>query len=235
MANISRSTVYGQDRPRTWPSCRSEALLGLAERSVVHRREAEVDDLRVLAAWAEVHSTDPRHDPDTGRRVWAEDRLVHPGGEGTPGVREFSIPALAMARQVSAHGVWARPGRRARPDPPAAAGLGADPGARVSGVAGPQGRPPLAPACRPTRVGIVDAAVAEAIGGEAPGSGAGDLRGQGDRGRRRRPRRTGGGATPAPLRRPVPRRRVRAAARDRPASTPATRSGSTRWSTGSPT
>jgi hypothetical protein len=79
----------------------SAALLDLAERSVVRRREAEVDDLRILAAWAEVHSTDPRRDPGTGRRVWAEDRLVHPGGEGTPGVREFSIGELATAREVS--------------------------------------------------------------------------------------------------------------------------------------
>ncbi len=75
-------------------------LLGLAERGVVTRRAAEVDDLRVVAAWADVHSTDPRHDPGTGRRIWAEDRLLHPGGEGTPGVQEFSIPELAMAREV---------------------------------------------------------------------------------------------------------------------------------------
>ena len=77
-----------------------KALLTLAERSVVRRRAAEVADLRVVAAWAEVHSTDPRRDPDTGRRVWAEDRLVRLGGEGTPGVREFSIPELAAAREL---------------------------------------------------------------------------------------------------------------------------------------
>ena len=38
------------------------ALLDLAERGVVRRREAEVEDLRVVLAWADVHSTDPRHD-----------------------------------------------------------------------------------------------------------------------------------------------------------------------------
>jgi hypothetical protein len=70
--------------------------------SVADRRRAEVQDLRIVAAWADLHSTDPRRDVDTGRRVWAEDRLVHPGGEGTPGVCEFSIPELAMAREVSA-------------------------------------------------------------------------------------------------------------------------------------
>ncbi len=75
-------------------------LLTLAEQGVTRRRQAEVDDLHVVAAWADVHSTDPRRDPDTGRRVWAEDRLLQLGGDGTPGVREFCIAELAMARQV---------------------------------------------------------------------------------------------------------------------------------------
>ncbi len=75
-------------------------LLTRAEQAVDRRRAAEVADLRVVAAWADLHSTDPRRDPDTGRRVWAEDRLVQLGGEGTPGVREFCVAELAMARQV---------------------------------------------------------------------------------------------------------------------------------------
>ncbi|HET9841656.1 MAG TPA: hypothetical protein VFQ01_06595 [Nocardioides sp.] len=86
-----------------------DALLGLAERSVVARRAAEVAELRVVGAWAEAHSADPRRDPDSGRRVWAEDRLVRVGGEGTPGVGEFSIPALAVAREVGSRrvsGIW---------------------------------------------------------------------------------------------------------------------------------
>ena len=91
-------TGAGQDLAELSP----EALLGLAERSVVARRASEVDDLLIVAAWAEVHSSDPRRDPQTGRRAWAEDRLVHPGGAGTPGVPEFSIPELATAREVSA-------------------------------------------------------------------------------------------------------------------------------------
>ena len=95
----------GQDLAEDLAGLSPDALLKLAEDSVVRRRAAEVDELRVVAAWAVVHSTDPRLDPDTRRRVWAEDRLVHPGGEGTPGVREFSIPALALAREVSACGV----------------------------------------------------------------------------------------------------------------------------------
>lgn len=62
-----------------------EVLLDLAERSVVARRAVEVEDLLVVGAWARVHSSDPRRDPRTGQRAWSEDRLVHPGGDGTPG------------------------------------------------------------------------------------------------------------------------------------------------------
>jgi hypothetical protein len=78
-----------------------EVLLDLAREGVRQRRAVEVEDLRVVQAWADAHSADPRRDPGTRRRVWAEDRLVHPGGEGTPGVREFSIPELALAREQS--------------------------------------------------------------------------------------------------------------------------------------
>jgi hypothetical protein len=156
--------VAGRDLADLSPA----ALLDLAERGVVARRAAEVDDLRVVAAWAEVHSTDPRRDPQTGGRVWAEDRLVHPGGEGTPGVREFSIPALATAREVGASAcerdladvldltyrlprVWARtlelvcPVWLSRKVARLSRRLPAD------------------------RVWVVDQAVAEALAGEAPG------------------------------------------------------------------
>jgi len=78
------------------------ALLAAATEALRRRRQGELDDLRVVAAWADLHSTDPRHEPGTGRRTWAEDRLVRLGGDGTPGVREFSIAELAMARQVHA-------------------------------------------------------------------------------------------------------------------------------------
>jgi antitoxin (DNA-binding transcriptional repressor) of toxin-antitoxin stability system len=92
------SDIGGQELADLSPG----ALLDLAQRGVVARRAAEVDDLLLVAAWAQVHSTDPRRDPETGGRAWSEDRLVHPGGAGTPGVREFSIPELALAREVSA-------------------------------------------------------------------------------------------------------------------------------------
>ena len=37
---------------------------------MVRRRAAEVDELRVVAAWAEVHSTDPRRDPQQGAMLF---------------------------------------------------------------------------------------------------------------------------------------------------------------------
>ncbi|MGI8522388.1 MAG: hypothetical protein ACR2K3_03620 [Nocardioides sp.] len=143
-------------------------LLDLAEQAVRNRRSSEVADLRVVAAWAAVHSTDPRRDPGSGRRVWAEDQLVHLGGEGTPGVREFCIGDLAAARQVHPIGCEHA----------------------IADVLDLQHRLPLTWArvealeCEPwlarrvTRmsrrlsaasVGIVDLAVAEAIAGESPG------------------------------------------------------------------
>lgn len=76
----------------------ASATLCLAEEVLRRRRRAELDDLVVAAHWAALHSTDPRH--EGGKRVWAEDRLVAVGGEGSPRVREFCIPELAMVRQV---------------------------------------------------------------------------------------------------------------------------------------
>jgi hypothetical protein len=156
--------VAGQD----FAGLSSDALLELAGRSVLERRAAEVADLRIVAAWAEVHSADPRRDPETGRRAWSEDRLVHLGGEGTPGVREFSIPELAMAREVSVTAcerdladvldltyrlqkVWAITQE-----------LGC-PAWLARKVARLSHRLPI------DKVAIVDTAVAQAIAGEAPG------------------------------------------------------------------
>ncbi len=145
-----------------------DALLGLAERSVVARRAAEVADLRVAAAWAEAHSTDPRLDPDSGRRVWAEDRLVRVGGEGTPGLREFSIPALAVAREVGVTACERDLGDvldlvYRLPKTWAVTLKLVCPVWLARKVARLSRRLPA------DQVGIVDAAVAEAIAGEAPG------------------------------------------------------------------
>jgi hypothetical protein len=145
-----------------------DALLGLAERSVVRRRAVEVAELRVVAAWALAHGADPRRDPGTGRRVWAEDRLVRVGGEGTPRLREFSIPALATARELGVTAcerdlgdvldlVYRLPKTWA-----VTVQLGC-PVWLARKVARLTRRLPL------EVVGVVDAAVAEAIAGQAPG------------------------------------------------------------------
>jgi hypothetical protein len=76
--------------------------LAFAERLVVRRREVELEDLRVAARWAALHSTDPKDDPG---HVWGRpggDRLVAVGGEGTPKVRELCFHELGIARQVHA-------------------------------------------------------------------------------------------------------------------------------------
>ena len=77
----------------------AESTLALAQEVLTRRRRAELDDLRLAAHWAALHSTDPRRGAG-GRRAWAEDRLVEVGGEGSPRVREFCIAELALVRRV---------------------------------------------------------------------------------------------------------------------------------------
>ncbi|MFC7362547.1 hypothetical protein [Nocardioides astragali] len=74
------------------------ALLAAASDVVRARRLAEVRDLEVLAQWAALHSSDPTEGPDgrTARRLG--DVLVHPGGDGTPGVQDFCLGEIALAR-----------------------------------------------------------------------------------------------------------------------------------------
>ena len=64
-------------------------LLAASSQAVRDRRLAEVRDLKVLAQWTAVHSDDPTDE-------W--DRLVQLGGEGTPGVRDFCLGEIALAR-----------------------------------------------------------------------------------------------------------------------------------------
>ena len=74
------------------------ALLAVASGAVRDRRLAEVRDLEVLAQWAAVHSTDPTEGPDGAVARRLGDVLVHPGGEGTPGVQDFCLGEIALAR-----------------------------------------------------------------------------------------------------------------------------------------
>jgi hypothetical protein len=66
------------------------ALLTAATDAAAARRAAEVAEMRVAAQWAALHG-EPR-----GER----DPMTMPGGEGTPEVREYALPELAMARDT---------------------------------------------------------------------------------------------------------------------------------------
>ncbi len=81
------------------------ATVAAARFAVRARRAADVQDLLVLAHWAVLHGTDPRDDPDpvTARAARAGmDYLIHLGGEGTPAVRESSLGEIAVARETGA-------------------------------------------------------------------------------------------------------------------------------------
>jgi antitoxin (DNA-binding transcriptional repressor) of toxin-antitoxin stability system len=71
------------------PDLDASGLLSAASEAVRARRLAEVRDLEVLAQWAAMHSAEPTH---------ARDALVRLGGEGTPGVQEFCLGEIALAR-----------------------------------------------------------------------------------------------------------------------------------------
>lgn len=76
----------------------AEATLALAESSTRARRFAEVEDLLVVAHWADLHSDLPHHDPDLPAH--AREKMIQPGGDGTPPMREFAVAELAFARQT---------------------------------------------------------------------------------------------------------------------------------------
>jgi hypothetical protein len=78
----------------------ARGTLAAAERTVRERRSAELEDLLLIAHWADLHASDPRRLPGGGRSWCGEDRLVEIGGDGTPLVRELCLPELATARQV---------------------------------------------------------------------------------------------------------------------------------------
>ncbi|HEX5880109.1 MAG TPA: hypothetical protein VF468_17615, partial [Actinomycetota bacterium] len=68
----------------------ARATLAAARGGVRARRAAEVEEMRIAAHWAVLHGH-PRDDRDP---------MTSPGGEGTPPVREYSLPELAMARDT---------------------------------------------------------------------------------------------------------------------------------------
>ena len=66
------------------------ATLSAAREAVRERRAAEVEELRLAVHWADLH----------GQPYDDRDPMTKPGGEGTPALREFSLPELAMARDT---------------------------------------------------------------------------------------------------------------------------------------
>jgi hypothetical protein len=71
--------------------------------SVVRRRRGdEVEDLLLVAHWADLHAADPRLAPDGSRHPFPPggNRLVQLGGEGTPLVQDLCLVELAIARGV---------------------------------------------------------------------------------------------------------------------------------------
>ena len=76
-------------------------LLAAAVDTVRARRLAEVDELKVLGLWAAMHGEDPLEGLDPreaahARRIGKVLRQL--GGEGTPGVQDFCIGEIAVAR-----------------------------------------------------------------------------------------------------------------------------------------
>ena len=76
----------------------AEQLLAASSAAVRERRAAEVRDLEVLAQWAAVHSADPTDGPNGRLARTVGNVLVPTGGEGTPGVQDFSLGEIALAR-----------------------------------------------------------------------------------------------------------------------------------------
>ena len=78
------------------------ATLAAATCAVRSRRAAEVQDLLVVSRWASLHGADPRRGPGGQRTESFGNRLVDVGGDGTPRVQEFCLGELATARETGA-------------------------------------------------------------------------------------------------------------------------------------
>ena len=141
------------------------ATLAAAETSLRARRHAEVHDLLVVAHWADLHSHPPTEDPDSP--TYARERMVQPGGDGTPAMREFALAELAWAKEVHHATLRAQVGdildlrHRLPLTFEVMLGLGCEPwvARKVATITRHLDH---------GRVGLVDRAVAEAIAGESP-------------------------------------------------------------------
>ncbi|TQK73065.1 hypothetical protein [Nocardioides sp. SLBN-35] len=75
-----------------------EQLLHAAEDSVRDRRKAEVRQLELLLAWADLHSGDPQAEPGAVPVRYGGPRLITLGGDGTPEVADLALVEMAIAR-----------------------------------------------------------------------------------------------------------------------------------------
>ena len=103
---VARSAEGGAADPDRLDDLDATATLARAERVLRLRRAAEVEDLELCLRWADLHASDPAGDPGAnpvgGPRFGPPggERLVDLGGPGTPMVRELALCELAAARET---------------------------------------------------------------------------------------------------------------------------------------
>ncbi|MFT4082763.1 MAG: hypothetical protein QM638_09265 [Nocardioides sp.] len=90
---IGRSDV---DEMVQWPAVR---ILATAEHNLRVRRQVLVDELELALAWADQHSGEPAG-PEGARGAAGGDRLVSLGGDGSPMVQDLCLEELSIARQA---------------------------------------------------------------------------------------------------------------------------------------
>lgn len=76
------------------------AVLARAESNVLARRRSQVEDLRLVLAWADLHGDDPQDHPGAVPVRFGGDHLVDLGGDGTPRVQDLCVAELAVARST---------------------------------------------------------------------------------------------------------------------------------------
>lgn len=105
-------------------------LSAAATEALRTRRLAEVAELRLAVQWAVVH----------GHPTADRDPMVTPDGDGTPSVREYALPGLAMAPPGAGSAVRARHRHRAAQPYGRGEGRGAGPGRRRPAARAPRPR-----------------------------------------------------------------------------------------------
>lgn len=75
-------------------------LLDAEESGVELRRRVEVGRLQRLLAWCDLHADDPQARPGAVPASRGGDRLITPGGDGTPGVSQLCFAEFAIAGEA---------------------------------------------------------------------------------------------------------------------------------------